>query len=412
MAERCRSFDWSSTSLGPADSWSRSLRTAVGICLTSRFPMLVVWGPDLVKIYNDGYRPILGEEKHPAALGAPAAEVWHEIWDVIEPMFRQVLETGTPTWSEHELLVLERNGFPEECYFTWSYSPLPDDDGRIAGVLDVVSETTDEVVSRRRMALLATVGAALLQAGDPADLCLRARAAISAGAPDLPAVDLHLWVDDEPILVASTRRSDGPDLAAVDLAALRADRGTVVLGRRDLGWGEDAAPADHIVAALGSGGSGIDGLLVIAQPRATPRCHLRRVRGPARPGDRRRARPHVPPGDRGRHLPPDRRHAPGRDAEAGQRPPHRRRPLPARRGEPGGGGRLVRRDRPRWRTTSARRRRLRGPRPRGRRIDVAAARAPPGRCSSTAEARPRRWPGSTTSRARSTARSAPPSRWP
>ncbi|HRW36200.1 MAG TPA: SpoIIE family protein phosphatase [Aquihabitans sp.] len=270
MAERCRSFDWAATSLGPTETWSRSLRTAVGICLTSRFPMLVVWGPDLVKIYNDGYRPILGEEKHPAALGAPAAEVWQEIWDVIEPMFRQVLETGTPTWSEHEQLILERNGFREECYFTWSYSPLPDDDGRIAGVLDVVRETTDEVVSRRRMALLAAVGAALLQAGDPADLCLRAASAIGAGAPDLPAVDLHLWVDEQPIRVASTRRGDGPDLTSIDLEALRAERGSVVLGRRDLGWGDDAAPADHVVVALGSGGSGIDGLLVASLNAGRP----------------------------------------------------------------------------------------------------------------------------------------------
>lgn len=262
MAELARRFDWSTTPLGPVSSWSQGLRTAVGICMTSRFPMLVVWGPELIKIYNDGYRPILGADKHPRALGAPAREVWQEIWDEIGPMFAKVLETGEATWDEHGRLVIERNGFPEECYFTWGYSPLPDDDGTIAGVLDVVYETTDEVIARRRMSCLADVGAALYEAGDPADLCVRAANAVAAWADDLPAVDLLLWVDGAPLPVASTRRGEGPDLGAVDLQAVQGQRASVVLGRRDLGLGERAAPADHVVWPLGAGGASVDGLLV------------------------------------------------------------------------------------------------------------------------------------------------------
>lgn len=109
--------------------------------------MLVMWGTELTKIYNDGYRPILGHEKHPGALGAPAAEVWPEIWDVIGPLFHGVLTTGRSTWHETELLRLHRNGYDEECWFDWSYSPLWDDDGSIGGVLDVVNETTEQVLA-------------------------------------------------------------------------------------------------------------------------------------------------------------------------------------------------------------------------------------------------------------------------
>jgi len=262
MAGLARAHDWAATPLGPPERWSQSLRTAVGICLTSRFPMLVVWGPDLIKIYNDGYRPILGADKHPWALGAPVREVWAEIWDEIGPMFAQVLETGVPTWSEHGMLIIERNGFAEECYFTWGYSPLPDDDGSIAGVLDVVYETTEEVVSRRRMACLAEVGAALYEAGDPADLCMRAVNVVAAWPDDLPAVDLLLWVDGAPVPVASTRLGDAPSLVEVDLDLVRSQRASVTLGRRDLGLGERAAPADHVVWPIGAGGGGAEGLLV------------------------------------------------------------------------------------------------------------------------------------------------------
>lgn len=262
MARLVRAHDWSSTPLGAMASWSHSLRTAVGICLSSRFPMLVLWGPELIKIYNDGYRPILGTDKHPQALGAPARVVWGEIWDEIGPMFAQVLETGRSTWSEHRLLTIERYGFPEECYFTWSYSALADEDGHIVGILDVVNETTDEVISRRRMACLADVGAALYEAGDPADLCLRAVQALSSCGDDLPGVDLLLWVEGEPVLVASSRRGEGLDLAEVDLERVREQRASEVLGRRDLGAGVRAAPADHVLWPIGAGSPGVDGILV------------------------------------------------------------------------------------------------------------------------------------------------------
>ena len=243
--------DWSSTSLGPAETWSVALRTTVATVLASRFPMLLVWGPDLVKIYNDGYRPLLGHDKHPHALGTPVREVWPEIWDVIGPMLRSVMTDGTPTWSEHELLLVERNGFAEECYFTWSYGPVRDDDGEIRGVLDVVTETTDVVLSQRRLACVAAVTAALVGTEHVTDVCVHATSALARSAADIRAADLYLLLDDELALVSSNRRGEAPpvDLAIVsDVARTGEAR---VLGGAE--W--DEAPADHaVVPVIGAGG--------------------------------------------------------------------------------------------------------------------------------------------------------------
>jgi PAS domain S-box-containing protein len=148
MADRVRAFDWSRTPLGPAVGWPQSLRTAVDICLSSRFPMTVWWGPDLTFVHNDAYGPILGK-RHPAALGRPAAEVWADVWPVIGPQVESVLGGGEPTWTERPLVVVERNGFAEDGWFTWSFSPLRDEAGGIAGVLLMVVEDTSRVLAER-----------------------------------------------------------------------------------------------------------------------------------------------------------------------------------------------------------------------------------------------------------------------
>ncbi len=147
LASLIERFDWSRSPAGVPKSWSQSLRTALGICLKSRFPMILFWGPQLVQFYNDAYALILGE-RHPAALGQRARDCWPEIWDSIGPMLHGVLETGLATWSENLLLPLERNGFPEELYFTFSYSPIEDGDG-IGGVFCAVTETTAFVLRER-----------------------------------------------------------------------------------------------------------------------------------------------------------------------------------------------------------------------------------------------------------------------
>ncbi|MCB7135846.1 PP2C family protein-serine/threonine phosphatase [Cellulosimicrobium marinum] len=154
VGREARDVDWESTPLGPPSGWSTALRHVVRLCFSTRFPVMLVWGPDLTLIYNDGYRDMLGTLKHPAALGAPARVVWGEIWDDVGPLFDSVLRTGLPTWTEDMVLHMNRSGFVEETMFTFSYSPLLDDDGTVAGVLDIATETTVQVRTRRRLAAL------------------------------------------------------------------------------------------------------------------------------------------------------------------------------------------------------------------------------------------------------------------
>jgi signal transduction histidine kinase len=146
MSARCRAFDWSSTSLGPVEKWSRSLRTIASTMLGSRHPMFLWWGPDLTQIYNDGYKPSFGTTgRDVAALGAKGREHWAEIWPIIGPQIEGVLDRGEATWHEDQLVPIERNGKVEDVSWTYGYSPVRDDDGSIAGVLVVVQETTSRV---------------------------------------------------------------------------------------------------------------------------------------------------------------------------------------------------------------------------------------------------------------------------
>jgi PAS domain S-box-containing protein len=150
--------DWASTPLGPPGEWPQSLQTAVSILLSSRFPMWMAWGEQLTFFCNAAYRRDTLGRKYPWALGRPANEVWAEIWDDIGPRIETVLRTGEATWDEGLLLFLERSGYSEETYHTFSYSPLRDDSGAVVGMLCVVSEDTDRVIGERRMATLRDLG--------------------------------------------------------------------------------------------------------------------------------------------------------------------------------------------------------------------------------------------------------------
>jgi signal transduction histidine kinase len=145
MVERCREYDWSSTSLGPVSCWSPSLRTTVSILLESRNPMFLWWGPELVQLHNDAYAPSLGAgDRRSRALGAKGREFWTDIWTTIGPQIEQVMTTGEPTWHVDQYLPIERNGGLEDVWWTYSYSPVREN-GVIAGVLVVCQETTARV---------------------------------------------------------------------------------------------------------------------------------------------------------------------------------------------------------------------------------------------------------------------------
>lgn len=143
MASRIERFDWGGTPLGPRSGWPATLRLMVGIALKTRFPMLVFWGRDLVQVYNDAFVPILGA-RHPGALGQFARDCWPEIWNTIGPLLHEAFVNGEPAWGEDLPLVLERNGFPEQTYFTFSYSRIGADDEE-GGVLCTCVETTKSV---------------------------------------------------------------------------------------------------------------------------------------------------------------------------------------------------------------------------------------------------------------------------
>ncbi len=247
--------DWSSTPLGDPDTWPLSLRIVVGVCLTSRFPMLVVWGPELTKIYNDGYRLLLGSEKHPRALGAPAREIWPEIWDTIGPMFDEVM-AGDSTFDEHQLLEMHRNGFLEECYFTYSYSPIAGDDGTPGGVLDVVSETTEQVVNARRLQCLGTLVGNLVSATQITHVCTQAVAALTECGDDVHSVEVHLSAGDRLVRVATNRRGAADGVSEETLERVLADGALVIL---DDTWVPDQ-PVRRV--AVPTGGADVGGVLV------------------------------------------------------------------------------------------------------------------------------------------------------
>ena len=149
MGALIRSVDWTATPIGPAESWPHSLKIAVGIMLSSPFPMYIAWGSEYTQLYNDGYRPILGSTKHPQAMGISTASSFPEIYNIIGPMFDGVM-LGNPVWAPGYMYVLERNGFPEECFFDFSYSPIRDENGVIGGVLVTVVETTEKVLALKK----------------------------------------------------------------------------------------------------------------------------------------------------------------------------------------------------------------------------------------------------------------------
>jgi signal transduction histidine kinase/DNA-binding response OmpR family regulator/serine phosphatase RsbU (regulator of sigma subunit) len=153
-----QAVDWPATPLGPIGQWPSSLANVVRLLVTSRFSMWMAWGPELTFFCNDKYRRDTLGKKYPWALGRPASEVWAEIWPEIGPRIEAVMTSGEATWDEHLLLFLERSGFTEETYHTFSYSPLSDEAGRIAGMLCVVTEDTDRIVGERRMATLRELG--------------------------------------------------------------------------------------------------------------------------------------------------------------------------------------------------------------------------------------------------------------
>jgi serine phosphatase RsbU (regulator of sigma subunit) len=204
MQQMVLDHDWSRTPLGSERNWSPTLRTAVSTALNSRFPMLLMWGPDLVMVYNDGYAQTLGG-RHPGALGGLVPEVWSDVWADIGGLVDHVLAGGV-TFAEDLPLVVTRHGFEEEAAFTFSYSPVMEPGGRVAGILNTVVETTPRVLAARRMAVLQRLGSLPRSVhGSTAQACAAALEVLADARADCPVGLVYLLGPDgaDPHLAAS-----------------------------------------------------------------------------------------------------------------------------------------------------------------------------------------------------------------
>lgn len=232
MARRVREYDWGASPIGPIEKWPQSLRSAVDIMLSSLFPSCIVWGPDLVTIYNDAFRPILGAK--PEALGRPFSKIWTEVWPDINPIAVRAF-AGEATFVEDYPLTIDRHGYPEQAWFTFCYSPIRDEAGQEAGFLDTVVETTRKVLTERRHSFLLSLEDRLRDLTSPYDITLVAAESLGrhvgaarAGYAEMDTCGrilrvTHDWTDGElPRRTGQTRPLDTFGVAGA--AELRAGR--------------------------------------------------------------------------------------------------------------------------------------------------------------------------------------------
>jgi len=220
MAMLMRSHDWSRSALGAVETWPQSLRTIVPLVLNSRFPMVIWWGKELVLLYNDAWRPILGT-KHPKALGRPGQEVWSEIWDIIGAQLNSVLETAQATWSEDMLLLVDRYGYTEEAFFTYSYSPIFLETGEVVGAFTAVTETTRRVIGERRLTTLRELAASTGEAKSVEDICRIVSATLTNNPYDISfALQYLVEQDGTQARLVGTVRIDAGTPASQELVDL------------------------------------------------------------------------------------------------------------------------------------------------------------------------------------------------
>lgn len=258
MARAMRERDWTQTSLGDPRDWPESLKIPLRMLLTSRFEMWLGWGPDLLFFYNDAYIPTLGI-KHPDQLGHPLRQVWSEVYDDVADQVEQV-RAGKATWNKALLLLLERSGFPEETYHSFSYSPLFEADGTVGGLLCVVTEETARIISERRLETLRRLSGALAATADMPGLFAAVQSAFSTNRRDFPFVEMHMGQEgaaDIPLFADMAETAP----ANADMA------GTLVVLPEDRVWPSgdwDRPPMEAIVIAIPKLGTDkVAGVLVV-----------------------------------------------------------------------------------------------------------------------------------------------------
>ena len=278
-----RALDWSATPLGPLEQWPQSLRTVVRVVLASGYPMAICWGPDMVLLYNDAYRPIAGT-KHPSALGRRNREVFPEAWDFIGPMYESVMTLGrTTNFLSNVLVPLIRNNYLEECYFAFSASPLWEDSGRVGGVLTTAFETTVRVIEDRRRQLLSDLASQAAGARREEEVWRVSAETLGDNCESIPFAFLYEYrpSDHQAYLAGTSVETDealhpavidcrGENLWRFD-AALGMDGGVVELGDLALGlsvpnWPERPKEACAVPFRLGEHGEALGFLVAGIHP--------------------------------------------------------------------------------------------------------------------------------------------------
>jgi DNA-binding NtrC family response regulator/signal transduction histidine kinase len=248
MGARMRAFDWSTTDLGPVAQWPQSLRAGVRIVLAAGHPMLISWGPDYTMLYNDAYGVVVGT-KHPGALGRSCREVLAEAWDFIGPRFDASFKEGqTISTLSHQLFTFRRNNYLEECYFAFSYSPIPDDDGRVGGVLTNALDMTERVIEDRRGQVLRDLASRTAEARHEEEVWRVSADTLGQNRSSAPFALLYEYRPGE----------QKAYLASVSVDSDDALRPTVVDCRRNSLWRfQEALSEDCLVVALGERASGL-----------------------------------------------------------------------------------------------------------------------------------------------------------
>lgn len=192
MGARIRAFDWTHTPLGPIELWPQSLKSSVSLILGSRHPMWIGWGRQMTFLYNDAYLHVLGPAKHPSALGRPAAEVWAEIWHVCGPLADKVFENGEASFVDDVRLFMNRGEFLEETFYSFSYSPIWDEFGRVSGLFCPSTDVTPKVVNARRLKTLSELASQALVEKTIAGACLVISRTLAKNPDDIPFALLYL----------------------------------------------------------------------------------------------------------------------------------------------------------------------------------------------------------------------------
>jgi signal transduction histidine kinase len=200
-----QSVDWEKTGIGPIELWPQNFRSILNLCLEALYPIGIYWGSEFVLFYNESWRPIAGN-KHPRSFGQSGSEVWREIWDVIGPMFRSVLETGEVVLKIDQLLPLERFGYIEECYFNFNLSPIRTAEGKVEGIFNVAIESTYRVINERRTQFLQQLSSQTSTTKSAQELCMIGAKVISGNPLDIPFSLLYLMDQEEKeiILISSS----------------------------------------------------------------------------------------------------------------------------------------------------------------------------------------------------------------